>query len=173
MIKFIFSSALALLVTMNFAFAATDTHKFRPYDVIFLDEMTAHHKEGVEMAKIGALKAKHAELRDLSKKMVEMQKAEIILMQSWRNTWYPEIPYVNHGVGMNMKKLMSLSGDEFDLAFIDSMIPHHQGAIYLGMEAQLNGDHTEVLMLGKKISRMQKEEMNKLRKWRYTWYPNH
>lgn len=142
----------------------------KAYDRTFIDEMTEHHKEGVMMAEIAAKKAHHPELRKMAMMMMKDQSEEIKLMKSWRIAWYPQASdFQSHSVGMRMEKLESLSGEEFDIAFIDSMIMHHSGAIYLGHEAQGRGYHRSLVSLGKKISMAQIKELNQLRTWRYSW----
>lgn len=142
----------------------------KPYDRTFIDEMSEHHKEGVMMAEIAVRKAYHPELRKMAEMMVKDQANEIKLMKSWRLAWYPQAAdFKSHSVGMRMEKLEALSGEEFDVAFLDSMIMHHPGAIYLGHEAQVRGHHRSLVTLAKKISTAQIKELNQLRMWRFEW----
>lgn len=142
----------------------------KPYDRTFIDEMTEHHKEGVMMAEIAVRKAHHPELMKMAKMMLSAQSEEIRTMQTWRKSWYPQASeFRSHSVGMKMEKLEDLSGEEFDIAFLDSMIMHHPGAIYLGHEAQSRGHHRNLINLAKKISTDQIKELNQLRTWRFHW----
>lgn len=102
--------------------------------------------------------------------MVVAQAEEIKMMRHWRKDWYPHTPdFKSHSVGMRMENLEALSGEEFDIAFLDSMIMHHPGAIYLGHEAQSRGYHRVLISLAKKISAEQIKELNLMRKWRHHW----
>lgn len=142
----------------------------KPYDRTFIDEMTEHHKEGVMMAEMAVRKAHHPELKTLAEKMVMAQAEEIKMMEDWRKNWYPSAAeFESHSVGMRMERLEALSGEEFDIAFLDSMIMHHPGAIYLGHEAQSRGYHRALISLAKKISASQIKELNQMRNWRYHW----
>lgn len=143
----------------------------KPYDLTFIDELTEHHKEGVMMAEMAATKAVHPELRKMAKMMAEDQAMEIAKMQEWRKDWYPRAEeHDSHSVGMRMERLEALSGNEFDLAFLDSMISHHPGAIYLGKESQTRAYHRKLIILGKEVVVSQIKELNELRKWRHSWF---
>ena len=158
------NSEVPNLVTLD------STESVKPYDRTFIDEMSEHHKEGVMMAEIAVRKAHHPELKKMAQMMMKDQMDEIKLMQEWRRDWYPHAAdFRSHSVGMRMEKLESLSGEEFDIAFLDSMIMHHPGAIYLGQEAQSRGFHRKLINLAKKISSAQIKELNQLRMWRYVW----
>ena len=142
----------------------------KPYDLTFIDEMTEHHKEGVMMAEMALKKGYHAELRKLALKMLKAQKEEIMKMQKWRKLYFPHAKaFDSHAVGMRMEKLESMSGNTFDLAFLDSMISHHPGAIFLGYEAQGRAVHHNIKSLGKIIAASQLKELNLMRHWRNVW----
>lgn len=57
------------------------------FDRAFLDMMIEHHEGAVDMAKMAAERAKHAEIKDLSKKIEDAQKAEINQMKQWQQSW--------------------------------------------------------------------------------------
>ncbi len=119
------------------------------------------------MAELAAEKAVHSELREMARKMMKVQRAEIETMQKWRRAWYPTVrPFASRSPGMAMEELRAMSGNEFDLAFIDGMIAHHPGAIYLGTEAQTNSRHADLKALGKRIASTQKTELRDLRSMR-------
>lgn len=140
------------------------------YTLHFLDELTMHHKDGMDMAQMAGERAAHPELQEAAKKMAEDQQREINEMQSWRKAWYPDAKeYKSRAPGMNMEKMKSLQGNEFDLAFLDSMLIHHPGAIYLGIEAMSRSNRNEVKKMAEHMTKMQKQELEQLRKWRKEW----
>jgi uncharacterized protein (DUF305 family) len=61
---------------------------------------------------------------------------------------------------------------EFDLMFIDMMIPHHQGAIAMAEVALERGEHPELVSLAQEIISAQQAEIDQLRAWRAQWYPD-
>jgi uncharacterized protein (DUF305 family) len=88
---------------------------------------------------------------------------------------------MNHG-GMNhdgMKKegMMNHNMDvgpadaNYDLRFLDSMIPHHQGALVMSQEVLKKSKRPELIKLAKGIITDQKKEIAQMQQWRKQWYP--
>lgn len=147
-----------------------ETTTVRPYDVRFIDELSQHHKDGIMMAEMAVEKAFHPELREMAKMMVAAQMAELETLQGWRAKWYPNAKAWEYkGMEMDMSRLESTSGNEFDLAFLDSMIMHHPGAIFLGVEGSRRGKHRELRKLAAKVARDQIREVDMMRDWRDMW----
>ncbi|WP_194725960.1 DUF305 domain-containing protein [Noviherbaspirillum malthae] len=58
-----------------------------PFDLQFLDTMSAHHQMAIEMAQLAAGKAQHKEVKDLAKKIIDEQKKEIAQLSKWKKEW--------------------------------------------------------------------------------------
>lgn len=146
-----------------------------PYDLQFLDSMTMHHQHGVEMAKLAQEKASHAELKAFAQKAVEDQQKEIDQMKRWRDQWYagkPEamnmnMPGMSHN--MDMGKLQAASGHEFDMMFLDMIIPHHQGAIDMSQDALKKASHQEIKTFARQTASKQQKEKAQLARWKSAW----
>ena len=65
--------------------------------------------------------------------------------------------------------LKGLEGEEFDKAFIEQTIPHHQGAIDMAELAQENAYHQEIKDLADGIISAQRREINMMREWQTSW----
>jgi uncharacterized protein (DUF305 family) len=57
------------------------------YDAAFIDEMIMHHQGAIDMAKLSAKSAKHQEIKDMSRDIINAQEQEIDRMKTWRATW--------------------------------------------------------------------------------------
>ena len=57
------------------------------YDEAFLVGMIEHHEGAIEMAERSAGQAKHAEIKELSREIIEAQEAEIERMRQWQQQW--------------------------------------------------------------------------------------
>lgn len=144
--------------------------QMRPYDLRFIDELSQHHKDGIMMSEMAGEKASHPELKQMAKEMVAAQMGELEMLQKWRAEWYPNAKaFVFKGMDMDMGRLESTSGNEFDLAFLDSMIMHHPGAIFLGVEGSRRGKHRALRRLAAKVARDQIREVDMMRDWRDMW----
>lgn len=167
-IKYI--SVFIFLVSFNCIAAQVQPMHMRQYSVQFLDEMTVHHEGGVKMADMAISKAFHSELREMANKMKSAQLREIAMMKEWRKDLFPTAPiYKYQGAEMDMSKLENLTGNAFDLAFLDSMIMHHPGAIFLGREAAARSGTSEIRSFGNKIAQDQTKEVIEMRKMRDMW----
>lgn len=60
------------------------------FDKAFLSEMIVHHEGAVEMAESALRDAKHQEIKDLAKSIIEAQEKEIADMKAWKKSWYTE-----------------------------------------------------------------------------------
>ncbi|MEH1872541.1 DUF305 domain-containing protein [Nostoc sp.] len=74
---------------------------------------------------------------------------------------------MNHSMGMDLGP----ADANFDLRFIDAMIPHHQGAVEMAKEAQQKSKHPEIKKLADNIIKSQNQEITQMKQWRQAWYP--
>jgi uncharacterized protein (DUF305 family) len=57
------------------------------YDRAFLSNMVTHHQAAVDMAKMTPVRAKHEEIKQLSKDIITAQQKEITQMKQWQKDW--------------------------------------------------------------------------------------
>lgn len=63
------------------------------------------------------------------------------------------------------------TGDEFDKAFIDSMVPHHESAIEMAKAAQKAGlTQTDLVQIADDILATQQAEIDQMKSWREEWF---
>lgn len=150
------------------------------YDRNFIANMIAHHQGAVDMAKLALTNAKHQELKDMANDIVTAQESEIAQMESWQKEWgYPSTTGDNmmdhSAMGMMddmmgmMSELEGKTGDEFDQAFIEQMILHHQSAIDMAAPGEKNAEHQEIKNLTKEIISAQTREIEQMKQWQKEW----
>ena len=66
-------------------------------------------------------------------------------------------------------QLQSKEGDDFDKAFIEMMISHHQGAIDMAKLIPDRAKHDEIKKLGEAIITAQTKEIEDMKKWQADW----
>lgn len=156
------------------------------FDLRFLDGMILHHQGAVTMAEAVLQNSSRSELKQLAEAIITAQKAEIAQMQQWRADWYPKAgadPMMYHaemGHSMEMppemQAAMQMSSDlgqgdgEFDLRFIDGMIPHHEGALVMAEQVLQNSDRPELQQLAQAILETQQAEIDQMQQWKQEWY---
>jgi uncharacterized protein (DUF305 family) len=77
---------------------------------------------------------------------------------------------MNHG-GMNHSMDVGPADANYDLRFIDSMVPHHQGALVMAQEVIQKSKRPELIKFAKNIITEQKKEIAQMQQWRKKWYP--
>ena len=77
------------------------------------------------------------------------------------------------GMAMSMDAMTAAlrgkTGDDFDRAFLQMMVPHHQGAIEMAKLADKNAKHAEVKALAKAIIAAQQREIAQMQGWMKAW----
>lgn len=150
----------------------------KPFDLRYLDTMSAHHKGAIAMAEMVGERSSRAELKAMSKTMIEDQQKEIAEFQSWKQMWYAgkgdAVDMKMHGMmgsmkGMSMEMLASSTGPEFDAMFLNMMIKHHKGAIEMSQTALKKAKHSEVKEKAKEIIAAQKKENQQMIQWQKEW----
>lgn len=149
-----------------------------PFDLQFIDTMTEHHQSAIDMAKMAEMSAQHAEVKTLARGIVAAQQKEISQMKSWRDQWYAgkppamnmEMPGMMDAMkGMDMNKMKSMSGNAFDLMFIENMSAHHAGAITMAKEALTKAEHPDIRNLAQQIIAAQQKEIDQMSAWKTAW----
>ena len=150
-------------------------------DVTFTQNMIPHHQQAMEMAKLVDSHTDRPELREAADSIQSSQGQEITQMQGWLRSWgKPETPSEGHGghgdtemPGMmseaDMRRLMEATGPEFDLAFVELMAAHHQGAIDMANTELKDGALPEVTRLAQQIIDTQQDEIDQLQQWKTEW----
>ena len=162
------------------------------YDLRFIDGMILHHEGAVVMAKEVLKKSKRPELIALANGVIKAQDSEIAMMKTWRKDWYPRAnstfmawhTKANHMMGMPPEQMKAMrmdmdlgvsdlgasDDDQFDLRFINAMIPHHEGALVMANDAIGKSKRPEMQKESKNILSSQTAEIKQMRQWRKDWY---
>ncbi len=86
----------------------------------------------------------------------------------------------NNGQSMSMADMMASmnaelegkTGEEFEKAFIDEMIVHHEGAVDMAEILLQKTQRPELVKLGNDIISAQTSEIEMMKEWRQTWFNN-
>jgi uncharacterized protein (DUF305 family) len=80
--------------------------------------------------------------------------------------------------GMSMDQMMDAmsaslagkTGDAFDKAFLEEMIPHHQGAIVMARLVLATSKRPELITLANEIIAAQQKEIDMMQQWQSEWF---
>jgi uncharacterized protein (DUF305 family) len=59
---------------------------------------------------------------------------------------------------------------EFDLRFLNAMIPHHEGALMMAQDVLDKSQRPEMKQLAENILTSQQQEIAQMKQWRQAWY---
>ena len=140
------------------------------YEMKFMTDMIDHHAMAVMMAQSCLEKAIHSELKALCQQIITTQSAEIEQMQSWLQSWYSISYEPDVKMTGQMKRLMSLSGEMFEIEFMQMMIRHHAQAVKEGEHCLQKAYHAELKQLCQNIVVSQAAEIRQMQSWLCQWY---
>lgn len=164
----------------------TSPQKSDNLDAHFIEQMIPHHEDAITMAKLAQTKAKRPEVKQLANSIIESQGKEIVQMKDWYKVWFgKEVPtgalvMNQHGMMGSNSMHMGMMGDEtdmtsleqatdFDTAFVEEMIPHHQMAVMMASMLKGGTNRPEMKTLADNIITAQTNEIVLMRGWLQNW----
>jgi len=159
-----------------------------PFDRRFIDSMVPHHEMAIEMAKVAAERAEHADLKRFAAEIIAAQESEIARMEDWRRAWFGKqsAPSEDTEAGMAGAEMGQSMGsgamdmkeraeglrkaDPFDKAFLEAMVPHHESAIEMAKPAVEHAQHEEVRKLAGEIVEAQTRDIERMKGWLSAWH---
>jgi uncharacterized protein (DUF305 family) len=157
---------------VGIASAPAPTRSPARYEIDFMKDMIDHHSMAVMVAEMCVEKAVYEELRQLCEDIIAAQNREIRQMQGWLQEWYgvTYAPQMKRGSMKQMERLASLSGAEFEIAFMEMMIKHHSKAVKEGEKCVKRVYHEELRELCENIIATQTAEIELMESWLCEWY---
>lgn len=150
--------------------APASSEQAERFEVDFLTGMIDHHHMAVMMSQMCLEKAVHDELIATCEDIIATQTAEIETMQGWLMDWYG-LEHMPDMTGMeSMHRLHDLDGEEFEIAFMRSMIRHHWGAIREAEKCLDRAEHEDLLAQCEEIKSVQLGEIEMMQTWLQEWY---
>jgi uncharacterized protein (DUF305 family) len=160
----------------------------------FMEGMIDHHQMAIDMAQDCLEKASSDDLKTICQNIIDAQSAEIEQMRGWLLDWYnvdyypvpmadmeedhsghdmDEMAFTDPAMMMGMMAgLNRVEGVEYDIAWAESMIDHHDDAIHMAERLiRRVGDtgHADLKALAEKIIEDQSAEIETLESLIVEW----
>ncbi|MFM2115340.1 MAG: hypothetical protein RI908_1081 [Actinomycetota bacterium] len=155
--------------------STTATNTFNNADVMFAQMMIPHHEQAIEMSDMALDPTMGAseEILDLATQIKDAQDPEITQMKNLLMAWNkPEAADsgMNHSSMMSgmmssdeMAELGKKMGKDFDVAWAEAMIAHHEGAIEMANTVLDDGTNADIRALAQAVIKGQQAEIETLR----------
>lgn len=130
------------------------------FDIAFLSQMIPHHQGAVKMSQDALPTLKNAHVRKHAQNIIAAQKKEIAEMESLLQKEYKTQPSSEQmdmmKADMQAMMAMKMAGDR---AFLQMMIPHHQGANEMSRLALQKSKSSKIRSLAQRILKAQTAEI--------------
>ncbi len=150
----------------------------RPYnstDVMFLQMMGPHHRQGLAIVRLAADRPVRADVRNLIDAITTTQTDELAQMSGWLRTWRqpataPADAHAAHG-GMpgttdaEVKAVADSPDAQFEAAFLNLLLAHQDEAIQVARLELADGAHRDVRALADRITRSRAAQIKQLLGW--------
>src|SRR4051794_10195980 len=137
-------------------------------DVVFTQQMIAHHQQGREMAALASSHASDARVKALAGKMDQEQGAQLAAMRGWLVKWGTTTPTASMsampgmegmpGMGSmammsesDMRQLQQAQGAAFDKLFLRMMTAHHESGVGMARGEVAAGSSAQAKALAQNI----------------------
>ncbi len=141
-------------------------------DAMFAVQMAVHHESAVQMARLAEQRAQRPEVRQLARDIERTQTAEIAQLRAaaTRLGTDPDGPTGGMGSGMatgmgSETDLAEVPDEQFDRAFLEAMIPHHQMGVHMAQMVQRAGSDQEIGAMAAEMVRVQTDEIALMQGW--------
>lgn len=154
---------------------ASTTSSSASVDRAFVREMVPHHEGAIDMAQVALDRSKRPEIRRLARAIVATQRTEISTLRSIDRRLAAEgaktgsLGMSHSDMGMGDTAMLR-TADPFDRAFIDMMVPHHEGALKMAKVQLERGADEPTKRLARQIVSAQQQEIAQMQGWREQWY---
>ncbi|MGI5267906.1 DUF305 domain-containing protein [Nonomuraea sp. CA-218870] len=163
--------ALGLLLVAACGSTAPAEDPVNADDVMFVQMMVQHHRQGIEIAEVGAEKATTEELRTLAAAVASTQRTEVEMMLRWLHAWgqplTPPDGAHDHQGGLpetDRKKIAALrSAKPFEPALLTLFMAHQDGAVQMAATEIRDGVNPEATRWAAQVQESRKAQIDQMR----------
>jgi uncharacterized protein (DUF305 family) len=135
-------------------------------DKTFVAQMVPHHEIGINMIESAVLRSDDVRLRKLVFQMQSYHEHELHQLSSRLDEW--KVPAAKIFPGFidptRLAKIDQLAGPAYDIAWLNAMIEHHEGAVAIGNEEIASGQLPDLIAAAEKVVITQQAEIIEMEK---------
>lgn len=130
----------------------------------FVAQMIPHHELGMRLMDIATTRADDVRLRRLVFEMGDYHHFDMASLSKWSFEWgvEPSGDFPGDLLDSTLDRLATLTGAEFDEAWLDAMIDHHEGALTISRDALAHEVRTEIKDMARTTIVIQSSEIDKM-----------
>ncbi|MBU2663387.1 DUF305 domain-containing protein [Actinoplanes bogorensis] len=145
-------------------------------DVMFLQMLVFHQKQGLEMTSTAMKRAKNPELKTLAQAIQVTEKDELAMMQSWLSGWGADTEvdkapslHADHGGlpgtgAAEIKALTTVKAASFDTAFLNLFLAHQHQAMEMSKIETAGGKNEETKKFADRVKQSRQGEIQQMLK---------
>ncbi len=138
----------------------------------YLQAVMQSHNGAIAWSNLAKQKATRADLRRFAGRVADDESAINMRFGSWLRSWYGTRPVTSMSQADRqvLDTLNSLSGREFDIAYMRAMLTHFQEAVALSQNIASRAEHTELRRVALDMAQEHANQAQQLRTWLSQWY---
>jgi uncharacterized protein (DUF305 family) len=144
-------------------------------DAAFAEAMIPHHEDEVDAADLALAEAQHRPLKKLAEGILQNESVELSTLRTVRDV-LSEASVEPDDLGLSEAEMGGRldpgelrSASDFDCAFLEMMIPHHEGGIRIARAELDGGIHAELRRMSENIVDQQGFEARQMRRYQRAW----
>jgi len=163
--------AVGVILAPNGANASTHAKSLQNLgmnEIMFAQMMIPHHEQAISMSETALKKSRNQAILKLSNQIKSLQGTEKSQLAYWLRATDSSMT-MDHDMQMSgmlttkeLASLKRLTGTQFDRAFLQLMIKHHQGAIEM-LDLISDSKNMEAKALAKAINSAQSKEITSMK----------
>ena len=143
-------------------------------DVMYLQMMIAHHKQGLEMVQLAENRATRPEIRTLAKAIDVTQADEVTMMTGWLEQWsapttvdHAPNAHADHG-GLpatgpeEIAALKKAKGAKFETAFLNLFVAHQHNAVEMAHLETKQGSNAEAKAFADRVRASRADQIQQM-----------
>ncbi len=130
----------------------------------FVAQMIPHHELGMRLMDIAATRADDVRLRRLVFEMGGYHHSDMASLSKWSFEWgvKPSGDFPGDLPDTTLDRLATFTGAEFDEAWLDAMIDHHEGALAISRGALADDVRAEIREMARTTLEVQSREIDEM-----------